>query len=549
MFTSLRSRIFLILIGAVVPPAVVFGAIAWHNYDLARQSGLASIAHNVELVASRVDAVAIGAGQIASTLAGVSSWMGGTGRSCAERLDVLLSTYRGYSGVAVYSGGTLLCEARSTLSPPSATSVPSDEIAGLSPGDTIVRSTASSAGDAAYWVAARPEDNAYSVAVTISPSYLAELLAYYRDYPSSRADLVNAAGQVIAQGPTSLDPGMWPRHGLALADGSLTTVRPSLSGSSFVYSARRLKSFDLWLVTASLESDVLSQPRTQLMVSTLAPLALLFIASLAIWFGLDRSVLRWVYTLGGANRAFARGETEARLKVGNKAPAEFVDLAASFNALVDRIAERTEELEAEVEEKGRYLRELHHRVKNNLQVIASLLSLQKRALPPDQRGILRFPEERVNAMSAVYRTTYANSETGSVSLGPVIREVIGRLQDVCGASRATLDLSIAGEDVRVHLDAAVPVAMLLAELLPDYLDGAVRTGIAVVVNVEITPTLLVIDISGSPEVQQHFFKLSRRFVESYLRQLDARMDESTPGHVRIDCPLDAHRADAMSAAS
>ena len=50
-----------------------------------------------------------------------------------------------------------------------------------------------------------------------------------------------------------------------------------------------------------------------------------------------------------------------------------------------------------------FVRELHHRVKNNFQLIASLVSLQKRMLPPDRRSEVRFVEEHVQCMAAAYR--------------------------------------------------------------------------------------------------------------------------------------------------
>jgi two-component sensor histidine kinase len=57
------------------------------------------------------------------------------------------------------------------------------------------------------------------------------------------------------------------------------------------------------------------------------------------------------------------------------------------------------------------LRELNHRVKNNFQIIVSLMNLRKRMLPPERREDIRFVEEHVQSMSVAYRHVYA---TGSI---------------------------------------------------------------------------------------------------------------------------------------
>ncbi len=539
MFSSLRSRIFLILLLAVIPPAAGLGLMAWQSYGAAREAVLTSLTQDAELLASRLDGVATGAGRTSMVLAGIGPYIRSSQRECSARLGAIFSAYEGYDALAFYDGGRMICEVRAADAISTETAFDGLAPASIPVGQVVRNTTSLPSGSSLLWVGGRDASGRYSVVVTIDPSYLGSFIRLYHGYLSSRGVLVDASGAPISPTENGLDPGMWPAEGIDLAVGSRARTARSVSGEDYVYTTRKLSSFDVWLVTAGPVADVLGQARRQFVISSLAPLVLLLVAALAIWFGLDRAVLRWVNALIAANRAWSGGETEARLMVSRRAPREFSELALSFNGLAGRIAERTVELEREVDEKRRYLRELHHRVKNNLQVIASLLSLQKRSLPPDMRSILRFPEERVNAMSAVYRTTYADDETGHVAVGPVVREVAGRLQDVCGVSHAALDLTVRGEDRRIQLDAAVSLAMLLAEVLPDFFDAAGRSGIAVRVEVEISATTLVIDISGSGELPQRFFKLSRRFVDAYLRQLSGILEEAEPGRVRIVCDMAA----------
>jgi two-component sensor histidine kinase len=74
------------------------------------------------------------------------------------------------------------------------------------------------------------------------------------------------------------------------------------------------------------------------------------------------------------------------------------------------------------DERDGLVRELHHRVKNNLQIIVSLMNVQKRMLPQERRGEIRFLEEHVQSMAAAYRVVYASGELTKVSIDELIRE-------------------------------------------------------------------------------------------------------------------------------
>ncbi|MBH0237265.1 sensor histidine kinase [Methylobrevis albus] len=537
MFSSLRSRILLILLIAIIPPVLVIAAIAWDSYGSARAAKLSSLSHDAELLASRMDAVPLGASRLAMTISELTALAGTDSETCGRNLGVLIDNYPGYDSIAVYDGGTRLCDVHRRSAAPATSFAPIATIDDLAEGEVRTKIVQSGAEGGVFWLAARAEDSRRSVAVTMSRSYLAELLDVYRVFPSSRAVLVDGQSSPIVMGRTSPEPGMWPAD-LPLEVGiGLRTAR--FAGNAYIFTIYKLRSFDVWLVTANLETDILAEPRQQLLVSAVAPMLMLLTALFAIWLGLNGAVLRWVLALQEANRSHARDGGPTSTSVDPRAPREFLDIAASFDTLTGELAKRNADLEREITEKRNYLRELHHRVKNNLQVIASLLALQKRALSPEHRQILRFPEDRVNAMSAVYRTTYADSETGAVQIGPMIREVIHRLQDVAGASRNAFELTVEGEGRRVALDTAVPIAMLMAEILPDYLDAAVHSGVPVSVRCIGDAAGLAIEIVGDPGVQPRSFKLSRRFVEAYLRQLGATLTETEPGRVSIVCPLDA----------
>ena len=92
------------------------------------------------------------------------------------------------------------------------------------------------------------------------------------------------------------------------------------------------------------------------------------------------------------------------------------------------------------------VRELNHRVKNNLQIIVSLMNLQKRIMAPERREDLRFIEEHVQSMSVAYRLVYATGSMIEVSLTELVAEVLSGLRQIAGVDEECLSLAAPDTD-------------------------------------------------------------------------------------------------------
>ncbi len=120
-----------------------------------------------------------------------------------------------------------------------------------------------------------------------------------------------------------------------------------------------------------------------------------------------------------------------------------------------------------LEEQRTLLSEVHHRVKNNLQIVSSLLALQSRGLPDGApRDALRDLENRVRAMALVHEQIYATPSLSRVNLGAYARALVQHLQSLLDP-RASLQL--AADAVEVAVDQAVPCGLLLNELVTNAL--------------------------------------------------------------------------------
>jgi two-component sensor histidine kinase len=538
VFASLRSRIVLILIAAVAPAAILVCIFAYRTYDDARSMQYASLDRDAEFLISRLDVVPQSAVRMAQTLASIRAFTPET-EACEDRIREVMERYDAFSAFATVTGGQAGC----AYTKPGALSV--GDIMGALPRGAMQHGKAGNAvvtlPDGRHALVAlaplgAPGGDAV-VALIVDQSYLERLISEFHSTPSSVAEILTADGKVVIASQGARANAVWPPDPLPLQERRRIAAGTSAGGDTMVYTVGRFASVDLWLATAQHEADVLGLPRRQLLVTALAPLIMILAAVMAIWIGLHGSVLRWVTALGKATRAYSAGAMTSRVGDASAAPIEFAELAGSFDRLADRVAERTLDLEREVASKTNYIREIHHRVKNNLQVIGSLLALQKRELPQDQRAVLRFPEDRVNAMSAAYRASYAVSEIGQVPIGNVVREVSHRLQTSGDARNVRFDLDFSGSDNEVDLDTAVSIAMLLAEILPAYADSAERTQTPVKVTLKASPDRVSLLIRGHASTERQSFHLAKRFIQAYLRQLNATLDEATPGETLIEAPF------------
>jgi two-component sensor histidine kinase len=203
--------------------------------------------------------------------------------------------------------------------------------------------------------------------------------------------------------------------------------------------------------------------------------------------------------------------------------------------MAQRIDDRSHALEHAVAGKTLLLRELHHRVKNNFQMIASLLALQRRELPTRLRMLLRIPEDRVLAMASAYKASYASGEIGLVSLPELMRDIAGQLRQSFGLAAPIIQLSASTDEIALDLDRAVPLGLLVTEIMTAALDRAdsAVTPIQIRVSREGDSRILVEIASRQLAETVPTMGLASRLIAAYQTQLGAQVDEPSPDSVVI----------------
>jgi hypothetical protein len=173
------------------------------------------------------------------------------------------------------------------------------------------------------------------------------------------------------------------------------------------------------------------------------------------------------------------------------------------------------------------IRELNHRVKNNFQIIVSLMNLRKRMMPPDRREDIRFIEEHVQSMSVAYRLVYATGSITDVSLAELITDVLSGLRQIANLPEELLLFDVQAVNARIGLDHAIALALYLAVLVPPYLNEAMAMAGAVTISLGVAANVATLSIGGTWGAPVAIDTLRGRLMQAYAAQLRAEIHSAT----------------------
>ena len=119
------------------------------------------------------------------------------------------------------------------------------------------------------------------------------------------------------------------------------------------------------------------------------------------------------------------------------------------------------------------LKEINHRVKNNLQIIISLLSLQTRDIH-DERALssFRVTQDRIRAMALIHDKLYRSEDLARIDMGEYINDLANDLKSSFGLALKNVNLKIEAEDILLGVDTAIPCGIIVNELVTNSLKHA-----------------------------------------------------------------------------
>lgn len=174
-----------------------------------------------------------------------------------------------------------------------------------------------------------------------------------------------------------------------------------------------------------------------------------------------------------------------------------LDVTARRAAERDLVSQQAATAQA-LAEKETLLKEVYHRVKNNLQVVQSLLNLQRQSLPDgDAKLAIQDSAQRVRAMALVHEKLYQSANLAAVALPAYTRELVTQIAEAYGSERRQIRMHVDVAPIETKLDSAVPYGLLITELLTNCLKHAfpeTRGGGDVWIRVNTTPTGAVLKV-------------------------------------------------------
>jgi len=196
------------------------------------------------------------------------------------------------------------------------------------------------------------------------------------------------------------------------------------------------------------------------------PVVMWFIAALISWLVVTRLLIQPLRRLERSVRAYTPGgPVELPRTLG--LATEIREFRDAFARSVAKVQESEREMSAALDGQRKLVREVHHRVKNNLQVVASLLNIHGRSAETETaRAAYGAIGRRVGALAIVHRNHFAEMEENrGISLRPLLSELSAELRAGAPESARGLIIDLELESVNTTQDMAVPVAFLVTEVV------------------------------------------------------------------------------------
>jgi two-component sensor histidine kinase len=272
----------------------------------------------------------------------------------------------------------------------------------------------------------------------------------------------------------------------------------------------------------------------------LLPVLMWVAAALVTWSVVSGVLVRPLKRLQSAVLRYQPGEPlDLPRRLGPAA--EIQELRDAFGRAVARVEQSDAEMAAALEGQRRLVREVHHRVKNNLQVVASLLNIHGRsATAAEARSAYAGISRRVGALSIVHRNHFAEMEDNrGISLRSLVTELSAELRAGAPEAARSMTIELDIDNANTTQDVAVAVAFLITEMVEfamlhcptETIEISLRRTTELTARLTLSSPVLVPDEEGVAEKMQF-----ERILTGLARQLRSTLDRKL-GRYSVDLPV------------
>lgn len=469
---TIRRRLTLALAVALLPVLVLGVLQAWTGFreETAQQrAALIAEAEGAALLArARLESASVLLEALAPDTLGAN---------CLPRLRAVQERLAGYENLIRFTpSGRVACAADSVPADPGRTAAP--WFRRLAEGDRVEITSRPAGGiaeEAALIAAVRDQDEAGRftgvLAAVIRLSSLRPDLAESSLPRRTAVALTDREGRLL----TSTDPAAFteaPRGWTAQARTGAATLHRARgrTGQTRVFAGAPLVDDDVFVLLSAPEPTLFSWARLDPFANILLPLLAFAAAFAAVSLATERLVIRWLTYLQRIARLYGAGRFNVRPVEVERAPPEIRALAGTLDEMGQAIEARDQSLRESLAQKDALLREIHHRVKNNLQVITSLLNMQQRQLSdPAAKAAMADTRQRVTALALVYRALYQSPDLRRVEVRDFLEELVAQLLNGEGPRAQPVRTEVASDPMTMDPDKLAPFALFAVEAVTNAL--------------------------------------------------------------------------------
>lgn len=276
-------------------------------------------------------------------------------------------------------------------------------------------------------------------------------------------------------------------------------------------------------------------PRT---MNAALPFLMWLTSFLVVWLVIDRLLIGRIQNLNMAMQRFAKNRTLPDPPRPGRRTTELSDLEQALHGMAQDILLDEARQEDKLREKTILLKEVHHRVKNNLQIISSIMNLQiRKARSEETKRALRQVQDRIMGLSGVHRTLYQANNLSQVDASHLIEQIVEQSRAIGTSDGASVDVVLALDPVTVYPDQAVPLTMLVSEAVTNamkYIGGpAPQLSLSMVLQDESQVRLVIENTVAEDHVMTEDdatpIGLGKQLIRAFAAQLDGTAEMARNG--------------------
>ena len=482
----IRIRLVALILIAAIPLLLLSGTIAWQNYKLALDESAQQVVRLRESALARHAAAIDAAEQMMQALSQIPELLGPDIQRCHDRLAGVFDLQRHrYSNIAFFNGdGTLHC-----LANPLPPGITPERVAANN--RTLFQIAAAGNGLALGPVRVSGLVNGPVIPAVYPVRHGGVIVGYL--YSGLRMDWFTTAtgtkhapaGAIwLVDGTNAVSPtSNAPKSALpdaatiaALLAGPREIDALSVDGTPYAYASGELTlGYHVLIAYPAKDDEAAARSVLLQRILQLALFTVLGLAAVAI--GAHGALVSPLNALSNKVQDWRRSGVFDGSVIPS-APLEVRALCATFSDATGVLHEQARKLEEAAEKQTLLMREIHHRVKNNLQIVASLLNLQaSRIRSPGARAEFAAARDRVRALATLHRHLYSQGELTSITMRSFLTELCGQLFDAMGERKGgRIQLTIEAVDLEMSGDQAVPLSLVVTEAVSNAVKYAFPAG-------------------------------------------------------------------------